>query len=70
MCLLFVLISKLFVKKKQYQPKGVTTQSKNSVIQNGDWSHRICWMDPPNDVLTYSDTPIDRREGHQKQRYF
>ena len=69
MCLLFLLISKLFNKKKESRPKVETTQSKNNIIKNGDWTHRICWMDPPNDVSTSSDIATDRRKGHQRKRY-
>lgn len=67
MCL-SVLFSRLFVKKRYKGIKGEASQPTHSVINNGDWSHKICWMTPANDASTSNDVTAKVKEESQKTR--
>ena len=67
MCL-FDLLSRLFVKKKNKSMKVEAIQPTHTVINNGDWSHKICWMTPPNDATTSKDVTAKTKEGTRKTR--
>ena len=63
MCLLFVLISRIFAKKRSSAIGKETNRSRGNEINNGDWSHRLCWMNPSNDVATSKNLKLDKNKG-------